>query len=149
MDNYILIESYIEGLYLKEEFQYLDEGVKEILSKLTPPVLKRMMPKLFSISAAKDIKGFLDLMNKQGIKQRRATPKDLEEAAKAVPEELQDSAKFASRVVGNSIPKASKKFKFAAGYIVTLLAKIKNPKGNLSGAVKKELKSFIFIKIFL
>jgi hypothetical protein len=144
MDNDILIESYIEDLYLREEFQYLDEGAKEILSKLTPPVLKNILPKLFSIGASKDIKGYVDLLKRKGIKPKKVNPKDLQELAKVVPEELQDSAQFASRVISNSIPKASKKSKFAAGYIIALLAKVKNQKtNNIQGAVKKELKTFI------
>jgi hypothetical protein len=144
MEQDILIGSYIESLYITEKFQYLDEGLKDVLSKLTQPVLKSIMPKTFKISASMDLSGFLDLLQKHGAKPKNVKPTEVIDLAKTLPSDIQQGAVFAQKVITNSIPKASKKMKMASGVAISLLAKIKYPKTpNFLGAVKKELKGYI------
>lgn len=144
MEQEILIDNYLEGLYLKEDLQYMEEGVKEIMSKFTEPVLKRIMPQMFNIAAAKDPVKFEKMVAKHGVKRKKMSPRDLADLAGKFPEEIQQGSILAKRVLDNSIPKASKMSKTLASYFITLMAKAKNPKtSNLTGAIKKELKVYV------
>lgn len=144
MEQEILIDNYLEGLYLKEDFQYMEEGLKDVMSKFTQPVLKRVMPQMFNIASAKSPAQFEKAISKHGIKRRKITLRDVEDLTTKFPEEIQQGATFARRVIDNSIPKGSKPAKTLASYFVTLMAKVKYPRSsNLMGAIKKELKIYV------
>ena len=55
----------------------MEEGVKEIMSKFTEPVLKRIMPQMFNIAAAKDPVKFEKMIAKHGVKRRKVNPRRL------------------------------------------------------------------------
>lgn len=144
MEQEILLNTYLEGLYLKEDLQYLDEGLKDIMSKFTQPVLKRIMPQMFNVASSKNPQDFEKLLNKNGVKRRKINPKEVEAFAMSMPPEIQQGAAFAKRVIDNSFPKGSKAARTLASYFVTLMAKIKNPRSsNLLGAIKGQLKVYI------
>ena len=144
MEYDILIEDYIEGLYLNEGLEHLDESFKEFLNKLTPPKIKQMLSKTYEKAAAKDIEGFMNLAKKFGLKTNQIKSKDLSNIAKQLPEEIQMGAKLCGRVIKNSIPKASKSSVNAASYFVAILSKYKAQKTkNYMGILKTEIKDYI------
>jgi len=144
MEQHILVETYIEGLYLLEDMYYMEEDLKDVLSKLTQPVLKRIMPQMFKVAASKDPKEFDKLMGKFGIKKKTYKEADLIDLVKTLPQDIQEGADYAKKVIENSIPKASRRHKLGASYFVAVMAKLKNPNvSNLMGPIKSELKNFI------
>jgi hypothetical protein len=144
MEYDILVEDYIETLYVCEEFQYLDESFKEFFSKLTPPKMKQILSKTYEKAASKDLQGFLNLAKKFGLDINKIKPKDIKNVANQLPEEIQKGAEFSRRVIRNSIPKASKSGVNAASYFVAVLAKYKSQKtANYMGSLKTELKGFV------
>jgi len=144
MEYDILVEDYIENLYVCEEFQYLDESFKEFFSKLTPPKMKQILSKTYEKAASKDLQGFLSLAKKFGLDINKIKAKDRTNVVKQLPEEIQKGAEFSRRVIQNSIPKASKSSTNAASYFVAVLAKYKSQKtSNYMGSLKTELKGFI------
>jgi hypothetical protein len=144
MEQEILINTYIEGLYLKEDLQYMEEGLKDVVAKFTQPVLKRILPQMFNIASTKNPAEYEKTIAKHGIKRVKVNERDIADLTNRFPEEIQQGATFARRVIDNSIPKGSKSAKTLASYFIALLAKIKNPKDpNLMSAVKAELKVYI------
>jgi hypothetical protein len=144
MEQNILIEGYIEGLFLTEELIFLDESFKEFFEKLTPPKLKQFLSNTFKFSASKDLKGFMGMAKKFGLDPKKFKSKEVKSFAQSLPEEIQTGAKLAARVVKNSIPQASKSSVAAAAYFVAVMAKVKYPRStNYMGSLKIELKSFI------
>lgn len=144
MEQDILIEGYIEDLFLTEELIFLDESFKDFIEKLTPPKLKKFMDNTFQFSAAKDLKGFLGLAKRFGLDAKTIKPKEVKSFANSLPEDIKQGAQFASRVIKNSISKASKSAVWSSGYFVAVMAKIKHPRStNYMGSVKSELKNFI------
>lgn len=142
MEQDILIESYIENLYIVEDFQYLDEGVKEILNKLTPNVVKDLVSKIKN----HDVSSFIDTFKKHGLKMipDKKTKDHVIKAAKNLPKEIQDGALYANKVISNSIVQASPRSKWGASYFISVLTKIKNPKQtNLIPEIKNQLRTFI------
>ena len=143
MEQDILIEGYIEGLFLSEDVTFLEEGLKQFMDKLTPPKLKQYLSHTFEMASSKDLRGFLALSKKFGLDINKVKPRTVMDTAKEFPDEIQKGAVLASRVIKNSIPKASKSAVRSSGYFVAIMAKIKHPRTNYMGAVKAELKSYI------
>lgn len=144
MEHDILIESYIEDLYLSEDLQYVDESIKKFMSKITPSKVKQLLSKVYAPAAAKDMPAFLSLVKKYGLDAKRIKPKEAAQALKQLPEEIQQGAKLSARVLKNSVPKASKDSISAASYYIAILTKVKNKKSvNYMGALKSELKNYV------
>jgi len=145
MEQTILIESYIEGLFLNENLEYLDETFKEFLAKLTPPRIKQMISKSpKKIESKNELQGIMNLGRKFGLDINKVKSKDMINAANSLPDEIKKGAKFSKKVIKNSIPKASESSVNAAAHFVAVLAKYKNYKSsNYMGSVKSELKSYI------
>jgi hypothetical protein len=144
MEQQILLDNYIEGLYLSEDLQYMEEGLKDVVAKFTQPVLKKIMPQMFKIGASKNPAEFEKLIAKHGIKRRKVKDKDIKDLTNRLPADIQQGAQFAKRVLDNSLPRSSKTMRFTASYFIAALAKLKNMKSpNLMGSIKAELKTFI------
>ena len=67
MEHDILVEDYIESLYLVEFYQFLDEGLNKFVSNLNPPKTKQLLTKTYPLAASRDVSGFLNLVKKYGL----------------------------------------------------------------------------------
>jgi len=143
MEHDILVEDYIESLYLTVDHQYLNESFKDFMSNLTPPKIKQLLSKTHETSVSIDIPKFLDVVKKYGLDYKRIKPKQSLETFKQLSPDIQDGAELSLRVLRNTIPGISKTTSLVASYFVAILAKIKHYKSsNYMGAVKTELKLF-------
>ena len=144
MEHDILVEDYIESLYLVDFSQYLDESLSKFVSGLNPPKTKQLLTKTFPLAASRDISGFLDLVKKHGLDIKKMKPNSVIESLKTLPDDIQQGAQLCQRVLQNSINGASKKSILVASYFVALATKVKhNRSTNYMGSVKTELKSFV------
>lgn len=144
MEHDILVEDYIESLYLVEFYQFLDEGLNKFVSNLNPPKTKQLLTKTYPLAASRDVSGFLNLVKKYGLDIKGIKPDKVISSLKNLPEDVQQGSQLCQKVLQNSISGASKNSILVASYLVALVTKMKHSKStNYMGSVKTELKAFV------
>ena len=141
MNHNILVEDYIESLYLVDFSQYLDESLNKFVSNLNPSKTKQLLTKTYPLAASKDVVGFLDLVKKNGLDTKKMKVDNVIKSLKTLPADVQQGAELSQRVLQNSINGASKKSIVVASYFVALVTKVKHNKStNYMGSLNTELK---------
>ena len=144
MNHNILVEDYIESLYLVDFSQYLDESLNKFVSNLNPSKTKQLLTKTYPLAASKDVVGFLDLVKKNGLDTKKMKVSNVIKSLKTLPADVQEGAQLSQRVLQNSINGASKKSILIASYFIALVTKVKHNKStNYMGSLKTELKSYV------
>jgi hypothetical protein len=144
MNHNILVEDYIESLYLVDFSQYLDESLNKFVSNLNPSKTKQLLTKTYPLAASKDVVGFLDLVKKNGLDTKKMKVNNVIKSLKTLPADVQEGAQLSQKVLQNSINGASKKSILIASYFVALVTKVKHNKStNYMGSLKTELKSYV------
>lgn len=102
-----LLESYLNEIYMDENFQYLSEDIKSIVGKLKNLNLKSIISSLETSAKSKDLNKIKKTINSIGVPP--ISNSTIVQSLKKISPDFEKSYELSKKVIGNSIPDLSEK----------------------------------------